>query len=120
MLASMSGTRLLQRDTWRGACHGAQPGWLSRLRRMASAMRCSIEHVIDYNFEHAKERYMAIAQAIGLDLRGLRSRQIRRALINDLVTLKNPVGNNRPTPAQGVRSADIPCSPAKRSEMHVC
>ena len=67
-----------------------------------------IEHVIDYNFEHAKERYMAIAQAIGLDLRGLRSRQIRQALINDLVTLKNQVGITGQLRHRGVKSADIP------------
>ena len=67
-----------------------------------------VEHVVRYNFNHAADRYKAIAQALGLDLRGLRSHEIRQALINDLITLKNDVGIAGQLAHRGVKSADIP------------
>ena len=48
--------------------------------------------MISYNFAHAEARYKVVAESMGLNIKGLSSLQIKQALVNDIVNLKNEVG----------------------------
>lgn len=67
-----------------------------------------LHHVIAYNYQAAAERYQRIGEAMGLDLRGMNSRQIKNAIISEIIRLQKAVGIDRTLGQLGVAHGDIP------------
>jgi len=66
-----------------------------------------LDHVVAYNMASVPERFNAIAEALGVDLRGLAGRQREMALLNKLRDLKRTVGIDRHLGALGVSRSDL-------------
>ena len=66
-----------------------------------------LEHVVDFNFEAAPERYRRIAQALGVQVGSLTDGEARRALCAALHELRSSVGITRSLASAGVRGGDI-------------
>lgn len=67
-----------------------------------------VEHVIDYNYRAAEDRFARVAQTLGIDTRGLTQTQIKKRLMNHVIALKRDVGLGETLGAQGVNLTDIP------------
>ena len=66
-----------------------------------------LDHVIDFNFDAAPERFERIAQAMGLDLRGLPILQKKKLLIEHVRSLKAEAGVARTLAEVGVGPGDL-------------
>ncbi len=66
-----------------------------------------LDHVIAFNYRSAAERFDRIGEAMGLDLRGLTSRQRKAALVGAVRQLKQAVGLDIPLHTLGVKGADL-------------
>ncbi|WP_136524366.1 alcohol dehydrogenase-like regulatory protein ErcA [Geomonas ferrireducens] len=66
-----------------------------------------LDHVIDFNFDAAPERFERIAQAMGLDLRGLPVAQKKKLLIEHVRSLKAQAGVARTLAEVGVGVDDL-------------
>ncbi len=66
-----------------------------------------LDHVIDFNFDSAPERFERIAQAMGLDLRGLPLLQKKKLLIEHVRSLKAEAGVARTLAEVGVGVGDL-------------
>jgi alcohol dehydrogenase class IV len=75
-----------------------------------------LDRVLDFNFPAAPERCERIAQALGLDLRGLPTPGRRAALAAHIRTLKEEAGLNWTLGELGVGTGDIP--PLARQALH--
>lgn len=67
-----------------------------------------LEHVIRFNLEAAPERYRKIAEAIGIDTRGMDTRELIKRITEAIMALRLRVGVLDSLGARGVRTADIP------------
>jgi alcohol dehydrogenase class IV len=67
-----------------------------------------LEHVVDYNFHYAEEKYKKVAQIMGLHIKGMTSKEIRKELFRSIQRLKKEVGITKTLTNIGVKSADIP------------
>lgn len=67
-----------------------------------------LEHVIRFNLEAAPERYRKIAEAIGIDTRGMGTRELIKRITEAIMALRLRVGVLDSLGARGVRTADIP------------
>lgn len=67
-----------------------------------------LEHVIRFNLEAAPERYRRIAEAIGIDTRGMGTRELIKRITEAIMALRLRVGVLDSLGARGVRTADIP------------
>lgn len=67
-----------------------------------------VEHVIDYNYRAAEDRFARVAQTLGIDTRGLTQTQVKKRLMNHVIALKRDVGLGETLGAQGVNLTDIP------------
>lgn len=67
-----------------------------------------LEHVIRFNLEAAPERYRRIAEAIGIDTRGMGTRELVKRITAAIMALRLRVGVLDSLGARGVRTADIP------------
>jgi alcohol dehydrogenase len=67
-----------------------------------------LEHVIRFNLEAAPERYRNIAEAIGLDTRGMSAKELIKQITEAILALRMRVGVLDSLSARGVRTADIP------------
>lgn len=67
-----------------------------------------LDHVIGYNFPEAVERYGKIGEAMGLDLRGKRTSEIKQAVLAEIGRLKKQVGINKTLGERGATRSDIP------------
>ncbi|NTV91459.1 MAG: iron-containing alcohol dehydrogenase [Clostridiales bacterium] len=69
-----------------------------------------LEHVIEYNYEAAEERYDKIGKAFGLDSGNLHlpMTEKRRLLVSEIKKLKNEVGITKSLRDAGVKLQDIP------------
>ncbi len=67
-----------------------------------------LEHVINFNFDVMPERYMLIAEAMGIDCRGLNSKEIKDRLVTSIFALKYEVGIRNQLRQRGVKNLDIP------------
>ena len=65
-------------------------GFLDLPHGLCNAML--LEHVVAYNYEAAPDRFKRVAEAVGIDCRGLSQQQIKKALFQYLVDLKHAVG----------------------------
>ena len=66
-----------------------------------------LEHVVDFNFDAAPERFRRIAQALGVPVGSLTDQQARVALCSALGELRRSVGITRTLTDAGVSRADI-------------
>ncbi|WP_428604454.1 alcohol dehydrogenase-like regulatory protein ErcA [Sedimenticola sp.] len=72
-----------------------------------------LEHVINYNYSAATDRFRIIADTMGLDTRGLNSTEVKARLLARVVELKQNIGLYQKLAEIGVRTADIPTLSAK-------
>lgn len=81
-------------------------GYLDLPHGLCNAML--LEHVIDYNYEAAADRFRVIAETLGIDTRGLSQSQVKRRLMQHVIALKREVGLSHKLAEQGVHPTDIP------------
>lgn len=81
-------------------------GYLDLPHGLCNAML--LEHVIDFNYQNATDRYRVIADTLELETKNQSSQQIRRALVDKVVALKREVGLTQTLSQQGVRTLDLP------------
>jgi alcohol dehydrogenase class IV len=67
-----------------------------------------LRHVAAFNFESATERFERIGQAMGLDLRGMRTSEKQGAVLGAIEALRMEVGVTTTLASRGVRGGDIP------------
>ncbi len=67
-----------------------------------------VERVIDYNFDHAQDRFKVIAETLGIDTRGMSHQLIRNRLTDNVRQLKLSVGLTHTLGEAGVSLSDIP------------
>jgi len=66
-----------------------------------------LEHVMRFNFDAAPQRYAAIGEALGVDLRGMAERARREAILADVAALRRAAGLHDTLGSKGVRSGDV-------------
>ncbi|WP_415905774.1 alcohol dehydrogenase-like regulatory protein ErcA [Neptuniibacter sp. QD48_55] len=67
-----------------------------------------LEHVIDFNYSEAEDRFKVVAETMGVATKGLNTSQIQVALRNKVVQLKQDVGLDQKLKENGVNIVDIP------------
>ena len=67
-----------------------------------------LPHVIDFNFSAAPERFKVIAEAMGLDSRGMSIGEVRSWLLRSMTALREAVGIDEHLASRGIRADDIP------------
>jgi len=67
-----------------------------------------LPHVMDYNFAAAPERFRAVAEALGCDLRGRDDRAARLSLVDHVIQLRQRCGIPDHLAARGVQDAELP------------
>lgn len=65
-----------------------------------------LNHVIEYNYDAALEKFKIIAKTLGIDTRGLTNTLIKEKLIAHIGTLKNNVGITNQLKEKGVKTSD--------------
>jgi len=81
-------------------------GYLDLPHGLCNAML--LEHVIDFNYSAATDRFRVVAETMGIDPRGLSQSQIKRRLMQHVISLKREVGLYQSLAEQGVHLTDIP------------
>ncbi len=66
-----------------------------------------LDHVIDFNMSSAPERFEHIAEAMGLDIRGMSGRERKRALLGHVREFKRAAGIIRTLQNVGVSRSDV-------------
>ena len=67
-----------------------------------------LDHVINFNVDSAPERYTRIAEAMGIDSRGLSHKDVTKRLMSTVSNLKHEVGITNQLRQKGVKISDIP------------
>ncbi len=67
-----------------------------------------LEHVMSYNFEAAPERYLAIGQAMGLDLRGGTTKEKGAIILHEIRRLRESAGVSSSLGDKGAKISDVP------------
>lgn len=67
-----------------------------------------LDHVVEFNFPSCPERFDRIAEAMGLDLRGMGSKEKKAALLGQIREIKKAAGVDRVLTELGVRLGDLP------------
>jgi alcohol dehydrogenase class IV len=67
-----------------------------------------LDHVIEFNLPASPERFERIAQAMGVDLRGMDSITRRRALLEKVRALKRAAGVDKVLSEIGIHRGDVP------------
>ena len=65
-----------------------------------------LPYVMEYNYIASPERFEAIGDALGLDMRGMNSAEKKSAIINDINSLKKLVGITKSLKENGVSFSD--------------
>ena len=81
-------------------------GFLDLPHGLCNAML--LEHVIDFNYSEATDRFKVVAETMGIDTRGLTTPQIKQHLMQHVIALKAEVGLTQKLAAYGVNVSDIP------------
>jgi alcohol dehydrogenase class IV len=103
-----------------GAVHGMSHslgGFLDLTHGECNAML--LEHVINYNFDYAPDKFKLISEAMQINTKGLNSLEIKNALISHVIDLKRQVGITNKLSEIGVKSSDIPVL-TKKAVKDVC
>lgn len=107
MLASMK-AGLAFSNAILGAVHAmahSLGGYLDLAHGECNAML--LEHVIAFNFDAASDKYRLIAQAMGVDVKGLSPAQVKSRLMMAVTELKKEVGIINQLRQKGVNVSDI-------------
>ena len=75
-----------------------------------------LEHVINFNYEHAASKFEAIAQASGIHTQSMNSKEIKRAFIQKITDMKQELHITRTLGQLGVKRTDIPKLALKASK----
>jgi alcohol dehydrogenase class IV len=67
-----------------------------------------LDHVIEFNLPASPERFERIAQAMGLDLRGMDVQTKKKALLEKVREIKKAAGVNQVLKDVGISRADVP------------
>ncbi|MEJ2199685.1 MAG: iron-containing alcohol dehydrogenase [Desulfuromonadaceae bacterium] len=67
-----------------------------------------LDHVVAFNHTAAPERFARIAEAMGLDLRGMGSSERQKALLEKIRDLKKATGLNLGLERLGIDRTDLP------------
>ncbi len=67
-----------------------------------------LDHVIEFNFPSCPERFDRIAEAMGLDLRGMSTKETKKALMEKIREIKMAAGIDRVLNELGVGRGDVP------------
>jgi alcohol dehydrogenase class IV len=67
-----------------------------------------LPHVIDFNFMAEPERFKVVAEAMGLDSRGMSTSEVRSWLLRSMIALRDALGIDEHLAAKGIRTDDIP------------
>lgn len=67
-----------------------------------------LEHVINFNFESAPERFRVIAETMGIDTRGMVLNELRESLFRYILNLRNELGISKSLRLVNVKRSDIP------------
>ncbi len=67
-----------------------------------------LEHVINYNFDAAPERFRIIAETFGIDTRGILNPDLKNRLFDYIRNLRNRLGISKRLELVGVNNSDIP------------
>jgi len=66
-----------------------------------------LEHVVRFNLPAAPERYRQIAEAMGVDTRGMEAKTVAERITQSITDLRQRIGIHDGLGARGVRSADL-------------
>ncbi len=66
-----------------------------------------LEHVVNFNYDRAPEKFDQIAKIFGLDLRGMNLQQRRLALVEAICKFKEQAGITKTLTEAGVKSSDL-------------
>ncbi len=86
-------------------------GYLDLPHGLCNAML--LEHVIDFNYLEAADRFKVVAQTMGIDTRGMTTMQVKQRLMQHVIRLKAEVGLVQKLAHHGVSVADIPILSSK-------
>lgn len=67
-----------------------------------------LEHVVNFNYPDATDRYLKIGEAMGMDVRQMSMKDIQKAILQRISNLKQAVGITKTLGQQGATLADIP------------
>jgi len=67
-----------------------------------------LEHVIEYNFDYAADRFIEIAKAMEIDVTGMSANECKKSLIDRIKSLKNDSGITKSLSQIGVSKDMIP------------
>jgi alcohol dehydrogenase class IV len=67
-----------------------------------------LEHVVNFNYDTVPEKFKTIAQAIGVDTRGMNQGQIKTALFETIRNLRHHLGISKSLGLVNVKTQDIP------------
>lgn len=67
-----------------------------------------LEHVVAFNFPSAEDRFERVAEAMGIDTRGMTKPRVKQRLLARIIDLKRAVGLEAKLAEQGVTLSDIP------------
>jgi len=67
-----------------------------------------LEHVVNFNYPDATDRYLKIGEAMGMDVRQMSMKDIQKAILLKISNLKQAVGITKTLGQQGATLADIP------------
>ena len=81
-------------------------GFLDLPHGLCNAML--LEHVIDFNYSEATDRFKVVAETMGIDTRGLTTQQVKAKLMEHVIALKMEVGLTQKLAENGVKVSDIP------------
>jgi len=72
-----------------------------------------LDHVIDFNYKSAPERFRSIAEQLEIDTRGMSHTHVKSALLKKVRDLKQQVGLSMQLGEAGVKLTDIPILASK-------
>jgi alcohol dehydrogenase class IV len=78
-----------------------------------------LDHVIEYNFPSSPERFERIAEAMGIDLRGLTAQGKKKALLEGIRKIKRAAGVDLHLGGLGVKGGDV-SSLSKKALLDPC
>lgn len=67
-----------------------------------------LSHVVNYNFDSSPERYEYIGEAMGMNMKGLTSKEKKKSLCEKLIQLRQEAGINKSLGQIGTEKSHIP------------
>lgn len=67
-----------------------------------------LRHVVEYNFKEAADKYCHIGAAMGIDLRGMTTKNKKAAILKEIERIKQAVGIKKTLGEKGVQKNDVP------------